>query len=68
MDKIIFFLWATRISSLSDEKWDLRTNSIAKGSKIIEDEINSNGGIFSKPVKLIYKFFESIDFKIFITI
>ena len=60
MDQINFLLWATKIASLSDEKWNLRTNAILQGSKIIENEINSSGGIFGKPAKLICKFFEYI--------
>ena len=42
MDQINFFLWATKIASLSDEKWNLRTNAIVQGSKIVENEINSS--------------------------
>ena len=38
-----------KIASLSDEKWNLRTNAIVQGSKIVENEINSSVVFFENP-------------------
>ena len=52
-----FLTWTVNSKILSKEKFFLRTNSLSKSCAIIEEEINSSGGIFNKPVKLIFKNF-----------
>ena len=52
-----FLTWTVNSKILSKEKFFLRTNSLSKSCAIIEEEINSSGGIFKKPVKLIFKNF-----------
>ena len=57
MDEFKFLLWTVSSHILNDEKLALRVNSLAKASKIVEEEINSSGGIFNKPVRIIYREF-----------
>jgi hypothetical protein len=54
-----FLIWTISASTLSKEKFFLRSNSISKACKIIENEINLSGGILDKPVKIIFKNFST---------
>ena len=52
-----FLAWTVNSKILSKEKFFLRTNSLSKSCQIIENEINSSGGILNRPIKVIYKNF-----------
>lgn len=57
INELKFLAWTVNSKILSKEKFFLRSNSLSKSCKIIENEINSSGGILNRPIKVIYKNF-----------